>query len=79
MWSGCKEFIIVAPAERHLLHRFDVPGFNIWHDDLFKYGNVGGIKLGWRATVEEGETLYMPGELIHAVHVRCFDTMNVCR
>ena len=77
--KGCKSFIIVAPEERGLLSRLEWPGFHFWHDDLFGSGKPRAMKRGWKGTVEEGETLYVPGEMLHEARVECFDTISVSR
>ncbi|GMI54820.1 hypothetical protein TeGR_g9241 [Tetraparma gracilis] len=78
VWEGCKDFVMVDAREREKLARVDWPGFHIWHDDLFG-GAPAGLERGWSGRVSAGETLYMPGELIHAARVGCVGTINLCR
>ena len=66
VFEGCKEFVLVEPSSRGLLTRFDLPGFNIWNEDLYSTGLPDGA-VGWRGMVNQGETIYMPGDLLHEV------------
>jgi hypothetical protein len=78
-WSGCKEFIVVPQDERSALERMNYPGFQMWYNDLFETGMPIAMARGWKDTVLAGETLYMPGEMLHEVRTACYDTINVCR
>ena len=66
VFEGCKEFLLVKPSSRGFLSRFQLPGFNIWNEDLYSTGLPEGA-LGWRGTIYQGETLYMPGDVLHEV------------
>ena len=90
--DGCKEFAIVDPKVRHLLERIDVPNINMWGDDLLaadagrRVGRRSGFPPGsfppssaWRGMVSAGETLFLPGHLLHQVVNRCDNTLALCR
>ena len=66
VFEGCKEFVLVKPSSRGSLSRFQLPGFNIWNEDLYSTGLPEGA-LGWQGTVRQGETLYVPGDVLHEV------------
>jgi len=80
MYEGCKEFVIVDPKSRGLLTRVDVPGFNIWLENLFEgWPSRDRVGRGWTGTVRAGETLYMPGEMLHEVRNNCVHSISMCR
>ena len=79
--SGCKEFVIAPHSERHLLSRLPIPGFQAWQDDLFRFGRPPGSSstLWWSGAAYGGETMYLPGELLHEVRNCARDTIAMCR
>ncbi len=79
VFGGCKDFIMVHQDERNLLTRLDIPGFNIWYEDLYELGMPAGAKRAYRGTVGAGETIFMPGEMLHEVRNSCPDTIATCR
>jgi len=139
--SGCKEFVVLGPEQRTVLHRVDVaPDLAIFSDDVwdnqFAFG-IGGLllhrawvhfnrvfptlsssmlerilpsnflsvgrslgskfnrapaaagggrvplgvdrKRAWRGALLPGETLFMPGEMIHSVRNPCPSSVSICR
>lgn len=78
--EGCKKFVIVEPESRSLLTRVDVPGFNIWLESLFDgWYSPDKVGTGWTGTLRAGETLFMPGEMLHEVVNGCPNSISMCR
>ncbi|GMH83975.1 hypothetical protein TrVE_jg10230 [Triparma verrucosa] len=79
MFTGCKDFVMVDPVQHKHLTSLDIPMLHIWKDDLFINGRPEGLERAWRGVLHPGETLYMPGDFIHEVRVKCPNTSNICR
>ena len=78
VFEGCKEFVMMKASSRGVLSRLDLPGFNIWNEDLYSSGLPDG-GAGWRGTVKQGESLFMPGDVLHEVRNACPSTVAMCR